>query len=507
MRTLILNLLLALVSFSLLAEPIAVQSFENNATDTWTYTASPASTIPYFWGRTNQVLGGASAQNGSWYWASWLQETTECSVTFDNIAITPGTQHSVSFYYYSKNLYPATDVFQVCIEYDTGTEWNNWHQLLLDTQTWSLFSLNLPTTASTVRMKLSTQYTHTNTNKFAHWDNLIIGPDIAQYTAPVVFNTSIVQRTDGSKIVDIHYDLFDANGDNCEIGLKLSEDGGNNFNIIPNPALLSGDVGENIAPGFGKHIVWDAGAEDMYHDGSQYVLKFTAIDSNFAVPYNFVFVEGGTVAGITVSDFYIDKYELTNSAWNAIMGSGGGDNSPHASVSWFGALEYCNRRSLQEALTPCYTYGSYGTNTDNWPSGWNSTPENSLNVSCDFSATGYRLPSEDEWGYAARGGLQTHGYTYSGSNNLNEVGWYSGNSGYPPRPVGQLAPNELGIYDMSGNIWELCWDLRSSTSSDRGLRGGSFLNEAYLCTVSYRHGISPTSSTWAVGFRVCRSVP
>ncbi|MCB5246564.1 MAG: chitobiase/beta-hexosaminidase C-terminal domain-containing protein, partial [Candidatus Cloacimonetes bacterium] len=87
-------------------------------------------------------------------------------------------------------------------------------------------------------------------------------------------------------------------------------------------------------------------------------------------PENFVFVPGGTIYpaegiytdGLTVTSFYIDKYELTNAEWEAVMGSGGGDNYPHACVSWFGAIEYCNRRSLQEGLTPCYSYLDYGTN-------------------------------------------------------------------------------------------------------------------------------------------------
>ncbi|HOZ02129.1 MAG TPA: hypothetical protein PLG20_09950, partial [Candidatus Syntrophosphaera sp.] len=120
-----LTLLLLVFCFALSAQPIALQSFENTANDTWAYTANPASTVPYFWGRTNQNLGGASAQSGSWYWGSWLMDPTEASLTFNNVAITPGTQHSVSFYYYSKNLNPATDQLKLCLEYDNGTEWNN----------------------------------------------------------------------------------------------------------------------------------------------------------------------------------------------------------------------------------------------------------------------------------------------------------------------------------------------------------------------------------------------
>ena len=501
-----LIVLLALASASLaFAQPLALQSFENTANDTWPYTANPAGTVPYFWGRTNQNLGGASAQSGSWYWGSWLMDPNAASLTFSNVALPPGPRHSVSFYYYSKNLNPATDQLKVCLEYDTGTEWNNWFQLLYNTQVWSLFSMNIPTDASTVRLKILTQYTNPNMDKYAHWDNFSIQAQEAEFTAPIIYNTSVAQRTDGSKLVDISYDLFDANGDLCEVALKLSSDGGTTFDYIPNPANLSGDIGDDIVPGTGKSIVWDAGVEGVGFDGSQYVMQFHAEDGRWPIPENFVSVQGGTVAGITVSDFYIDKYELTNAEWNAVMGSGGGDTYPHAYVSWFGAIEYCNRRSIMEDLPPCYSYLAYGTNPDNWPSGWNSTSGNSLNVSCDWNAPGYRLPSEAEWEYAARGGLQTHGYTYSGSNDLNLVGWYDGNSGGSSHPVGQLAPNELGTYDMSGNLWELVWDVYSG--SDRVGRGGGWCSIAGVCTVSSRSNGNATLSHSYIGFRCVRVFP
>ena len=231
------------------------------------------------------------------------------------------------------------------------------------------------------------------------------------------------------------------------------------------------------------------------------------------VPENFVFVPGGTIYpavgiytdGLTVSDFYISKYELTNAEWNAVMGSSGGDTYPHAWVSWFDAIEYCNRRSLQEDLPPCYRYLDYGTNPDDWPFGWNTNSGNAVNVSCDWNAPGYRLPSEAEWEYAARGGLQTHGYTYSGSNDLNLVGWYSGNSGGSSHPVGQLAPNELGTYDMSGNLWELVWDVYSGPG--RVLRVGSWYLYSDYCSVSFRDDFNATSSDYGIGFRCVRVFP
>ncbi len=231
------------------------------------------------------------------------------------------------------------------------------------------------------------------------------------------------------------------------------------------------------------------------------------------VPENFVFVPGGTIhpstgiytGGLTVSSFLMGKYEVTNAEWDSVMGSGGGDSYPHADVSWFNAIEYCNRRSIQESLTPCYSYLTYGTNPDNWPVDWNTDSSNAVNVNCDWSAIGYRLPSEAEWEYAARGGLQTHGYTYSGSNDLNQVGWYNWNSPYTSQPVGQLAANELGTFDMSGNLWEWVWDIYSGSA--RVFRGGSFYYYAYGCTVSNRYGDYAAGSGGSIGFRICRVSP
>ncbi|MDY0151158.1 MAG: SUMF1/EgtB/PvdO family nonheme iron enzyme [Candidatus Cloacimonas sp.] len=513
-QCLCIAILLLILSSGLFADPLALQSFENTASDTWSYTASPSSAVPYFWGRTNQNLGGANAQSGSWYWGSWLMDNSTASLSFNNVNITPGTQHSLNFYYYTKNLDPATDQLKICLEYDTGTQWNNWFQLLFNTQAWSLFSVNIPQTASTVRVKILTQYANPSMNKYAHWDSFSIKAEEAEFTAPIIYNTAVAQRTDGSGLVDISYDLFDANGDLCVVGLKLSDDAGASFNYIPNPANLTGNVGENIAPGIGKSIVWDAGAEGIDFDGSQYMLRFSADDPTRPIPENFVFVEGGTIyptsgiytGSLTVSSFYIDKYELTNAEWNAVMGSNGGDTYPKAYVSWFGAIEYCNRRSLQEGLQPSYSYLSYGTDPENWPAGWNTNNANAVNVSCDWTVICYRLPSEAEWEYAARGGLNTHGYTYSGSNDLNFVGWYIGNSGNSVHPVGQLASNELGTFDMSGNLYEWCWD-DFYDGSDRVVRGGVYNYDDYACAVSDQYDYYPTYGDYDIGFRVCRVSP
>jgi formylglycine-generating enzyme required for sulfatase activity len=214
-----------------------------------------------------------------------------------------------------------------------------------------------------------------------------------------------------------------------------------------------------------------------------------------------VFVQGGTfwmgcsqeqqgsceddespLHSVTVSDFHIGKYEITQAQWKLIMGNNPsefkGDNLPVETVSWDDVQVFITR----------------------------------LNA-----ATGkrYRLPTEAEWEYAARGGNQSAGYTYSGSHNLHNVGWFTDNSGGKPHVVGTKLPNELGIYDMSGNVLEWCIDwfgsYPASTQHDpmgvgsgsyRVIRGGGWYFYAQNCRVANRDDYSPDARARFLGFRV-----
>lgn len=165
----------------------------------------------------------------------------------------------------------------------------------------------------------------------------------------------------------------------------------------------------------------------------------------------------------TVSTFYIGKTEVTQALWTAVMGSNPsyfkGPNLPVEMVSWNDCQEFIDRLNR-------------------------------------ITGRNFRLPTEAEWEYAARGGNRSRGYEYSGSNNLQSVGWYDGNSGGSTHPVGSKLDNELGLYDMSGNVWEWTSDLWSSnyssyrnggsSGSDRVLRGGSYFNSARCCRSAYR---------------------
>jgi formylglycine-generating enzyme required for sulfatase activity len=114
----------------------------------------------------------------------------------------------------------------------------------------------------------------------------------------------------------------------------------------------------------------------------------------------------------------------------------------------------------------------------------------------------YSLPTEAQWEYAARGGNNKDSYEYAGSNNINDVAWYTDNSGNHTHAVGQKSPNSIGIYDMSGNVWEWCQDCYNVDCFSRVFRGGSWLDFASYCRVSYRNARSPGLRHSGVGFRL-----
>ncbi len=271
--------------------------------------------------------------------------------------------------------------------------------------------------------------------------------------------------------------------------------------IVYSSELVVGEFSEDLTGVFDGPS-WSA---PVYEARRFYCVTALSADE----PEGCAFVEGGILYppdgyytdGLSVGDFYIGTHEVTNAEWEAVMGYGGEDNYPHGDT-WTYGIVYCNRRSIQEGLLPCYSHTTYGTNPDDWPP-WFLIYGQDHNISCDWSATGYRLPSDAEWEYAARGGLNTNGYIYSGSNDLNLVGWNSDNSGNAAHPVGELAPNELGTYDMSGNFWEWCWDEIGTNS--RVIRGGAFSSYT-SCAVSYRSGAGP-GKYGNIGFRVCRTSP
>ena len=204
-----------------------------------------------------------------------------------------------------------------------------------------------------------------------------------------------------------------------------------------------------------------------------------------------VSVAGGTLpsssglAGQVVATFQIGKYEVTWGEWKSVRDwavangysdlagvgdtypSGSVDNFPVINVNWYDVVKWSNARSDMEGLTPVYK------NVDG-----TTYKAGEVTPTVSASANGYRLPSEKEWEWAARGGISTKGYTYSGGNDVGLVAWYSANSDNATHAVATKAPNELGIYDMSGNAMEWCRDVC--------IRGGMWLSYASYVAISER---------------------
>ena len=294
------------------------------------------------------------------------------------------------------------------------------------------------------------------------------------------------------------------------------------------------DIGDNIANIQGCH------------DFSNRI-TITAIkegNCDISIP-EMIFVEGGTFRmgcnedkestcdsdefpnhEVEVNSFYLGTFEVTQQDWINVFGENPsefqecGNLCPVEMVTWYHAAVYCNRLSEMAGLTPCYyrnagftnVYGKLGNQ-------WTTPLPNSGSVFWNTSADGYRLPTEAEWEFAARGGNLSNGFVYAGSDNLDLVGWFSDNSDATPHEVGQKMANELGFFDITGNVWEWCWDLKDDTYYEsspncsptgpqsgeyRIQRGGCWNRTMQLQRISNRGQNFPNLTTNNYGLRLAR---
>jgi len=238
---------------------------------------------------------------------------------------------------------------------------------------------------------------------------------------------------------------------------------------------------------------------------------------NISIPENMVWVAGGSflmgniafdedeqpVHLVSIDSFFMSKTPITQTEYEKVMGINPSafrsPNAPVERVTWFQAIEYCNKLSQQEGLIPAY----YGSNDQ---------------VVFNPNANGYRLPTEAEWEYAARGGnFDALSFDRSGSNFADAVGWYRDNSGGRTQPVAGKQPNILGLYDMAGNVWEWCYDWYApyqegaknnptgpQTGQNRIIRGGSWNSIYAWMRSTYRNFARPNEVYRDVGFRVVR---
>jgi formylglycine-generating enzyme required for sulfatase activity len=304
--------------------------------------------------------------------------------------------------------------------------------------------------------------------------------------SPEVSNILATQRA-GTKLVDIYYDVTDAEGDPLTVAVQMSSDAGSSWNI---PArTLTGDVNFNVTPGTSNHIVWNAGADWNRNYTTQGKVRILADDAPTTPPVaSMAFVPAGFSnpgKEIYTSAFFMDKTEVSKAAWDVVYtwaiangyvfdnaGTATESDHPVVNINWHDAVKWCNARSEKEGLTPCY-YTDSGKTTV-YRTGLTALDNNWV----DWDAAGYRLPTRAEWLKAYWGGNEgsnwypwpssggdyrdhyngsVGNYTNSGDpwdNGTTPVMYYDGNQ----VPVGVNMVNGFGLHGMFGNVSEWCWD-------------------------------------------------
>lgn len=264
--------------------------------------------------------------------------------------------------------------------------------------------------------------------------------------------------------------------------------------LVPAGSFLMGSPAD--APGQGEY-------ETPQHEVSLDAFRIGACEVTVGEFRDFVAAtgyvteaEGGKGGVVCINGNWVERRDASwkNSYFSQT------ENDPVVLVTWYDAIAYCNWRSETEGLEPVYTL--YGRA-----------------VVADMRAGGYRLPTEAEWEYAARGGPRGKGFVYAGSDDAGAVAWTSSNAGNTTHPVGGKAPNELGLYDMSGNVWEFCWDcfgLYPATPQEnpqgglqgggswRVARGGSIRYDGMYLRVAFRSHVDPGKAFAGTGFRLAR---
>jgi formylglycine-generating enzyme required for sulfatase activity len=238
--------------------------------------------------------------------------------------------------------------------------------------------------------------------------------------------------------------------------------------------------------------------------------------------------------------FVMQTTEVTQGQWKSLSGgvnpscyqstsgtscstSNANDSGPVEQVDWYSAVAFANALSVREGLSACYTLSGCSDAANGWKDGEHSgcTGATFAGLSC----TGYRLPTESEWEYAARAGTTTATYagdlTSTGSDDLTlpPIAWFSGNSGGRTQAVAQKTPNAWGLYDMLGNVYEWTWDWYGTypgtvtdptgptSGSGRVLRGGTWFGDATYARAASRGNFSPAGRNISFGFRLARSLP
>jgi formylglycine-generating enzyme len=355
----------------------------------------------------------------------------------------------------------------------------------------------------------------------------------------------VFRQTDDDKIV-VTFDLLSEEGQTFDVKLVISDDGGRNFLIVPRS--VSGDVGPDVKNGRNKEIYWDVLNDMRRLEGEQFVIKVSAKNQGNVIfsGLEFVRIPGGTfdmgdsfsdgdpdekpLHRITLPDYYMGKTEVTVAQFNKFV----------QVTNYVTEAEKQGRANTYNGVSWVPTNGANWRNpgftqNDNHPVtviSWNDAV-----AFCEWA--GCRLPTEAEWEYAARNAGQSIKYCWGNGNPVGRIGgnvadrsaqrlfntmfiFNDYDDGYIyTAPVANFNANELGLFDMTGNVWEWCQDWYESgyygsspslnpqgpsTGVHHVMRGGSWVNEAWDCRVTLRKGTSPNNLDNATGMRVVKSV-
>lgn len=344
---------------------------------------------------------------------------------------------------------------------------------------------------------------------------------LAQGTWAASVESVRAQQRPKSNIVDVYYDLVEPDGGLFDVSLSI--EGGEDR---PAMVTLKGDVGIDLTPGRNKHIEWDAGTDWPNRVQSNFVATVKATPS-----IGMVLIPGGVNSGsdptfgsysLSVNSFYMDRAEVSYMRWKAVYdwavkhgyvfdkeGSGKGMDHPVQTVNWYDCVKWCNARSEMNNREPVYRVGG-----EVYRSG---QADPTANLACD----GYRLPTDEEWEYAARGGRRNLNFPWGNTINHDRANYcnlgtwypeieYSSSMSYDSRytsggypytaPVASFAANDYGLYDVVGNVRE--WT--GLTAASAILRGGGWGSNGKICCLGNRSSATPETANYSNGFRTVR---
>ncbi len=351
--------------------------------------------------------------------------------------------------------------------------------------------------------------------------------------SPAVSNVTAHQRTDGSKIVDIYYDLADPGMATLFVSVQVSSDGGSTYAI--SPSSVSGDVGGSVPCGTGKHIVWSAGSDLPGAYGTSYKVSVSASDSAYTSQMIYIpagsFLMGNSGVGddadydyywelpqhsVYLDGYYIGKYDVTRGDYRQFINAGGYFNQAYwSSGGWDWVLEYGATQPYYWAAVQNWGTGNF-TQTDSYPVVGVTYYE--AEAFCNWA--GGHLPTEAQWEKAARWDGHPRIYPWGDTWNAGNLNW--GQNGYQTSAVGAYpaGASPYGLMDMAGDVWQWCQDWFISypgctspfnyTGSYRVLRGGGwdYLISYYYYRCAYRDGLYGPNNYFygyvGFGFRLAR---